>query len=536
MENIGATQSSFSDYLFKNQQNRKILLLAGLAIVVQFSVFKYFYPYASFIHGDSFLYLKSANDNSDINTYMIGYSRFLRFFSVFTNSDTALTAFQYVFFQSSILLLLFTLFYFYNPGKLTRFILLCFMIFNPLLLYMANLVSSDCIFASLSLIWFSLLLWIIHRPSTRIIIWHTLVLFFVFTVRYNALIYPFVAALAFWLSALPIRKKIIGFASGMLLCLLFVGFTTYKYKQLTGYWQYSPFSGWQLANNAMYAYRYVDKADRKPVPLKFRTLDNMIREYYDSTRDLKKHPLEGYMASTFYMWSPGLPLYKYQNLLFKKDTSASSLKKWATMGPYYKDYGLYIIRQYPWKFLRYFAWPNANKYYAPPVEFLQMYNSSKDSVALIAKTWFGYKDRFVKTRTKDLNIWILNFYPILSGIINVAILLGLFSFIFLNGFRQNDIIKKGILLGGIIWLLNAVFTIFASSAALRFQSFPILLSTIFAALLIDWLGKIAHKTQVQPDINISKLPAGPALAMETHNASSEVNTLESQQKSYNIFK
>ncbi|WP_315815276.1 hypothetical protein [Paraflavitalea speifideaquila] len=38
--------------------------------------------------------------------------------------------------------------------------------------------------------------------------------------------------------------------------------------------------------------------------------------------------------------------------------------------------------------------------------------------------------------------------------------------------------------------MNAGFTILASSAALRFQSFPIVLTTVFALLLVDWMAQL----------------------------------------------
>lgn len=488
---------SFKDYLFKTKSNKRILLAATGALVIQFIIFKYLYPFASFIHGDSFSYLDTAHYNYDINTYLVGYSRFLRLFSVFTSSDTALVAFQYLFIQSSALFLLFTIFYFYHPARAVQYILLSFMVLNPLFLHMANLISSDVFFTSLSLTWFALLLWIIHRPTTWLIIWQALALFLCFTVRYNALLYPLITVIAFCLSRLPLLKKIAGIAAGILLCSLFVVNTGSKYKQLTGYWQYSPFSGWQLANNAMYIYRYVDSSERKPVPKRFETLDKMIRSYFDTTKDVKKFPIEEVQAGTFYMWSPGLPLMTYRNELFKKDTIATELKRWASMGPLYKSYGLHIIKQYPWHFLRYFIWPNANKYYAPPVEFLDTYNSGKNDVTPLAKTWFGYKSRIINTRMKDPKVYVLEFYPILSGIINVVMLGTLLCYALLKGFYELTLFRKGVALGGTVWLLNAGFTISASSAALRFQSFPILITTIFSVLLLGWLGKIAMNTDNQ---------------------------------------
>lgn len=483
---------SFKEFLFSSKRSWGILLIALGLMIIQLSVFKYLYPFASYIHGDSFNYLNAAEKNLDINTYPIGYSRFLRLFSVFSSSDTVLVAFQYLSIQISALFLLFTIFYFYTPGKTVQYGLLGFMVLNPLFLHLANLISSDCLFAALSMTWFALLLWIIQRPTRKIIIWHGLVLFIAFTFRYNALIYPVIAVMAFGLSRLSLRKKVVGVALGVLFCGLFVCYTSYKYQQLTGYWQFSPFSGWLMANNAMYAYRYVDSAHRKPVPQKFKALDNMIREFFDSTRDVKKFPSEAAMASTVYMWTPGMSLMQYRNGLFKKanDTTISEQKKWASMGPFYKAYGLYIIKQYPVHFARYFMLPNAVKYYAPPVEFLENYNSGRGTVNERTKTWFGYKSLQVKTRMHNGRAWILDFYPVLSGIINVLMLFGLLYYVILKGWRYTPVFSKTVMMGGGVWLLNALFTIGASSAALRFQSFPVLLTTTFTLLLIDWMVQL----------------------------------------------
>jgi hypothetical protein len=485
--NISTQDVSFKDFLFKYRRNRIILFGATAAIVIQFAIFKYLYPYASYIHGDSFSYIGAAYNNFSISTYPIGYSKFLRLFSVFAMPDYILVAFQYLFIQFSVLFLLFTIFYFYNIGKVVQTVLICFMVFNPLFLHLGNLVSSDGFFLALSCNWFALLLWVVHKPSTKIMIWHGLILLMAFTVRYNAIIYPLIAGVAFGFSKISKQKRLLGFGLGLFLCGLFVGFNMYQYKRLTRHWQFSPFSGWLRANNAMYAYRYVDAKERKPVPIKFKLLDKMITQFFDSTRDTKIFPTEKIMASTFYMWSPAMPLMKYRNSFFKKDTLVTEFKKWAIMGPIYGEYGNYIIKKYPWHFARYFLWPNANKYYAPSVEFLESYNSGKDDVLPLAQKWFGYKTLKVKTRMNDKEVWILNFYPILSGIINVFMFFLLIFYLSLKGWKYNVDFKKGICLGASLWLLNAVFTISVSSAALRFQSFPIILTTIFVASLVDWM-------------------------------------------------
>jgi hypothetical protein len=367
------------------------------------------------------------------------------------------------------------------------------MIFNPLFLHLGNMISSDGLFLAISMIWFALLLWIIYKPSNTIICWHAIVLFAAFTVRYNALIYPFIALAAFWLSKLPLRKKLIGLGLGLLLCGWFVGLSMVQYKKLTGYWQYSPFSGWQLANNAMYAYRKVDSADREPVPLRFRVLDNMNRKLFDRYPNLPVGE-----AGTYFMWAPSLPLVVYKENEFKtKDSSATGFKKWASMGPLYSSYGSCIIQKYPMHYLRYFVLPNSLKYFFPPVEFLENYNGGQTTVLESATKWFGYTNNQVKTKMKNGKVWVLQYYPFLASITNLILLLMLLSYLLLKGWQYNTSFNKSIFLAGFVWITNAGFTIFASPAALRFQAFPALLSVTFSLLLIDWTAQLMQRMKLQ---------------------------------------
>lgn len=497
------SKQPFFQFLFHNRWNRITIYLAALATLTQFVIFKYLYPFANYIHNDSFSYLYAANENLTINFYPIGYSKFLRLVSVFAKPDIVLVSLQYLMIQCSSLFLLFTIFYFYKAGRTTQTILLCYMVFNPLFLHLGNLVSSDGLFLALSMTWFALLLWIIHKPSNKIICWHAIVLFAAFTVRYNALMYPFIALVAFRVSKLSLKKKLTGLGLGLLLCGWFVSLTMFQYKKVTGYWQYSPFSGWQLANNAMYIYRKVDSLDRKPVPWEFQAIDTRIRNFYDT------HPnLQVREAGTAFMWSLKFPLMQYPDSIFTaKDTSFPNFKNWSGMGPFYSWYGLYLIKKYPVHFLRYFVWPNSQKYFAPPIEYLEYYNSGKTTVMEEASKWFGYTNNQVKTRMKIGKAWTLQYYPFLVSITNLIMLLGLLSYILLKGWQYSKSFNKSILLAGFAWTANAGFTIFAASAALRFQAFPTLLSAIFSLLLIDWMAQLMRSIQSQqpqPDSEYSQ--------------------------------
>ncbi|HEX9512835.1 MAG TPA: NAD(P)/FAD-dependent oxidoreductase [Puia sp.] len=486
-----AKQNALKDYLLNHRLNRTFLWIAGIAIIVQFVIFKILYPYAGFINGDSYVYLESAYMNYDINTYPVGYSKFLRLFSVFSRSDTALVAFQYLIIQCSALYFIFTLFYFYKPGKLTKWLLLLFVVFNPVFLYLSNYVSSDALFLALSLLWFTQLLWIIQRSTTRLILLQAVLLLVAFTVRHNALYYPLIATLAFLLSRQPVWRKVAGIAASILVVASFILYTSNRYQEYVGIRQFTPFTGWQMANNALYAYRYVDSQHVKKPPARFRQLDKMVRTYFDTARDVKKHPEEMLVASTVYMWDSRSPLQKYMNSRFKKDSMAGTEKRWASMAPLYADYGVYLIRQYPLQFAEHYLWPNALKYYTPPGEFLETYNAGSDSVQQIAQAWFGYKSNKVKSAFKDFNVSVLDFFPILAGIMNVVFLSSFLCFIILKGFRGNPVLSGTLLLAAGLWITNFGFSVFAAPIALRYQVFPILIFSSFALLLIDYIYKAA---------------------------------------------
>ncbi|HVU95510.1 MAG TPA: NAD(P)/FAD-dependent oxidoreductase [Puia sp.] len=497
---VPGQREGFKDYLFKDRRNKPFLWTAGIAIILQFAIFKHFYPLAGFISGDSYVYLETAYGNFDINTYPTGYSKFLRIFSVFSNSDFALVAFQYLMFQASSLFFLFTCFYFYRPGRMVRWLLFVFVVFNPVFLYLGNYVLSDALFIPLSISWFTLLLWILHRPTTRLLIVQAIILFLAFTVRYNALFYPLVGAIALLLSRQRIWIKLAAISGSFLLIGSFVLFISSRYKEFVGIWEFTPFSGWQIANNAMYAYRYVDHDKLVIPPPHFRELDRMVRTYFDSTRDTKKHPESMLVASTVYMWDPSSPLQKYMDLQFKTDSIAKPLKRWATVAPLYAEYGKWLVRTYPLEYAAHYLLPNALKYYTPPVEFLETYNMGIDSVAGIAQMWFHWKSPKVKTLMKDFNVSTLNWFPIVIGVLNVLFLLSTLFYGILNGIKNDNRLGQILWLTIGLWIVNFGFSVYASPIALRFQLFPVLIYITVACLLLESIWKAAFSSAINTSV------------------------------------
>jgi hypothetical protein len=409
-------------FIFSTRKNKIYLALAAIAIITQFSIFKHFYPFPNFIHGGSFGYLRAAY-YEPVSLHPIGYSKFLRLFSVFSTSDKILTAFQYLLIQVSALGFIFSILCLYRPGPIIDGLLMTAMVINPIFLHLANLIAAEVIFVALSFIWFTLLLWILHRPAPNLIIWHAIVLFLTFTVRYNALYYPAISIVAFTLSRQQLYYKLSGIAAGLLLIGGFIFFTSQEYAVFIGKKVFSPFSGWQLANNALYVYRHIDSAKRKPAPKKFQGIDRIVRTYFDTSRNISTHPMEMLEASTPYMWTPASPLQSYMMKKYRhdesiKDSSVRRYKRWASAGPLLGEYGCWLIRQYPKEYIHHYLWPNTIEYYTPPLEFLTVYNMGFDTIGHIAQTWFGLKSNKVLTKFRNPTATSLAFYPIFSALVN----------------------------------------------------------------------------------------------------------------------
>jgi protoporphyrinogen oxidase len=481
--------TAFYAYVWKNRRNRIYCMLALLVYLLQFVFFKVQFPFANYMP-DSYFYLEAAASNSDVNMWPVAYSKFLRLVSAFTHSDTILVGLQYFFMQMAGLLFLFTLAYFLRPGRVVRNSLYIFFLLNPIALYVANYICADALFIGCSLLWFTSLTWIIFRPQPWMGAVHALLLLGCFTLRYNAIYYPLISALAFFLSPQPWLNRLI--AIGLAATLLFgsISYTSNKMKEVTGHLQFSAFGGWQLANNALYMYEHIPASKRQPPPARFNNLETMVRQHIDSLKKVKLAHDDSTYAS-FYLWSASGPLIQYMKRQYKKDSITPYFKRWASQGPLFFGYGRYLIANYPESFVTNFILPNAIKFAVPPSEFLNTYNLGGDSVLMAAKDWFQYRSLKVRNRnTKNAILSFADWYSVFTALINLLLLIhiiGILLFKVLN--KQPQLVVKWIFIVLSLWALNAAFSIAASSIVLRYQIFPILVGCCVALVSGEWIYK-----------------------------------------------
>ncbi|TWW00645.1 hypothetical protein [Chitinophaga pinensis] len=189
--------SDFFRGIWYNRENRWLLISSIILSVVLIIIILQLYPYPNFLP-DSYSYIDAAFNNVNINMWPVGYSKFLRFISVFNRSSTGLVIVQYALLQFSILFFLFSISYLLNPGKWLMRVLFALIVLNPLWLYIANFVSSDALFATCSLLWLTTLFWLIYQPDTRMFVAHALILAFVFLCAIMPCIIPLSA---YWSSS-----------------------------------------------------------------------------------------------------------------------------------------------------------------------------------------------------------------------------------------------------------------------------------------------------------------------------------------------
>jgi hypothetical protein len=473
----------FKQWLLQDKENKQLFWLSLVVMVVSFTWLKIAYPYPNFMPPDSYNYLEAAYRNDFINIWPIGYSRFLRLVSSFSNSHMVLVVLQYLLLMASVLYFYFSLRYLLSPGKWLFRIMLTVGIVNPLLPHIANFVSSDCLFTTLSLVWFTQLLRILYQPTLRLLLVHAIILLLAFMFRFTAIWYPFMSIAIIALGPMPRNTKLLGISSIAFLLLLFIGSSKYEYQVKTGTTQYAAFGGWQMAANALYGYAYATPADPATVPNKFRELHTLVNHHMDSIRRLARRPDQE--IGVYYFWDFKSPLIIYMNKQWQKTPNRPYFKKWASMAPLYADYGRYLVARHPGPFIQHYVWPNLVRYYMPPAYFMEYYNMLNTTADPIASTWFDWTNNQLPVRTKDRQIHIIGIFPSLLAVLNPLFLLSSLVFIFSTSFGNCSLFCKRIIAFMFtIWIFNASFSVLSAPIELRYQLFPVVITLSFSMFLI----------------------------------------------------
>lgn len=481
-------RASFIRHFWDNRFYRLLLIAWGIGGIVLFVIFKQLYPFADFF-GDSYSYIFAAEQNLNVSMWPIGYSKFLRLFHFMTDSDTALVAFQYLFLQIAALYFFLSITYFMGLSKPLQLVLAIFLFYNPLFLYISNYINSDPIFLAISLVWFTHLLWIINRPKPTQLITQALLLVVAFSIRNNAYYYPLISILGYGLSKHLLWRKAIGSTLGLVFIMLFVLFSRHEAGKLTGTKQFSLFTGWQLANNALYMYKHVTVIPTLLPSPETRELDSLSKIFFSKTSPNFDNALKSYTGN-YFIREPFAPLKRYFSHHFNTQDEYNLIVSWGKANPIFAEFGKSVIKQDPLAYMHHFALLNSVNYFFPPLEKLAEYNLGTNNVEPIAQDWFNYTSTEVTAASYSIQEWVLLPYQVL--------------FMFLNLFSIGGIVwlvidKKRpplawaetriIILMGSLLLINFFFSVFVTINVLRYQLFPICICLVMASFLYKRMEK-----------------------------------------------
>jgi hypothetical protein len=471
-------------YIWSVKGNRVLLLIATAGMIIQFTIFKLLYPFPDFF-SDSYSYLFAAYAHLDVSIWPIGYSKFLYLFHKLTYSATALTAFQYFFLEIGCLYFFFSFLYLFKPKKINRTLLFIFLFFNPLFLYISNYINSDPLFAALSLFWFTQLLWIIYHPRIYQLFIHAILLFLCFTVRNNAYYYPIISLIAFCLSRQDWKLKLAGSLLPFAFILPFIIFTRNAAYKMTGSHQFSLFTGWQLANNALYMRGHIE-VDSSELPNEAtRVLDRISTKYFAHRAPEFDDYLSAYVAN-FFIREPNAPLKTYYDKYYQAKNEYESVVYWGRASVTFSEYGSTLIKEHPIEFIQYYLFRNTRNYLIPPLEKLEIYNLGMPEVYPIARYWFHFKSKSVTAISEEGQGILLGAYPFFFLFINLIFFgYGILALINMKNFTYPSFRNHVLLLGGSFWLINAAFSIFATVNVFRYQFFPMILYLAFSFVLIE---------------------------------------------------
>jgi hypothetical protein len=469
------------------RDNKGYIWSAFALTIVSLTGFKLIYPYPNMVL-DSYYYVLAAISKADVNAWAIGYSWFIRFVGMFSHSPLLFVIVQYGLLQTALLVFWLTFTRCITLSKPAKRILFILLLANPIFLYTANFVMADSLFISLSLLWISLLISMVFRPKVYLLWVHAFLILLVFSVRYNALYYPFVAAVVFFLSGYSLRQKIFGIVLQLVVLGAFIGYTSFRVGQLSGQAQFSPFGNWKTANDALYMYGHVYENSRDTVPAKFAQLDRSVRQGFQLDKkidDLLDYTSPFYGSIYMFYYSSGL--VRYKNLLYGEDTEFVNFRKMAQVGPLYGQYGAYLIRKYPVAFLHYFVAPNACRYVLPPLEAYGSFPPfflRPDYLGQAAVSWFGVKTITPSASAIRLRGYLLAPYQTLAAFVHLLFLVNLIGFGVMKGFRSLPRAEwLALLVLGAFWIFDLGFSLTAAATVMRYELLPL----IIECSIVIWL-------------------------------------------------
>jgi hypothetical protein len=311
-------------------------------------------------------------------------------------------------------------------------------------------------------------------------------LFLAFTVRYYAAFYPLISLpiLLFSKTKLWVKAGALGLL--LALTLSFVLYTENLYKQLIGRREFSPFSGWQLASNALIMYRHISDRNHDIPPPELQPLHMLV------IRTLKSFPPPEIIPDRdlhfFFAWKRGSPLVTYSGAFYGIDPTTEDLRKWAAVGKLYHEYGTFLIEKHPVAFMRFYVGQGIDWFINPKRELVNEYPEGGLWVTDRTKQWLNYKSNWLACTTSDL--LSIAYFPAILTLLNVLFIISVIGYFYCNCHRiTGSILNSTVILALIYWLANFFFIIISAPFLLRYGLSTMVFNIVLIPLILGRIFK-----------------------------------------------
>lgn len=455
-------KGSFGDFIFCEHRMLTWCIIAFL--ILHFIFLKILYPH-TLVVGDGHHYIRVANNNLEISGWPIGYPKFLTGLHWLVRGDWIVGTVQYVLMEGVVIYFYFTIRYLLRPGKwVSIFMLICLLV-NPFILFISNYVLSDGLFATLTVLWFTLTLWYIYKPGIIYAYMLVIVMILAYSIRYYAMFYPLIAFPIILFSKTRWWVKISSIALACLLLLVFRWYTENLFERAIGRREFSPLSGWRLAGNALIMYRHIQNRDADIAPPELQQLHQIV------LHELAVMPppevIPDKLLVNYFTFQPSSPLSKYVGVFFGDYITTEEIHKWCSVGKIFGQYGAWLIKRHPAEYIQYYVGQGLDWYINPKVDITNEF--PRPGLPLLAETrnWFGTKSVWWAFNSK--NLYSVTYFPAITTVLNLLFILGVVGFFYCKCYKTaGSVVNKVIIVAAAYWLLAFLFIIFTTPNLLRY--------------------------------------------------------------------
>ncbi len=492
-EAFSTNEKTFFHFIL-SKENRIWFILSCLVGIVYFFISNKLFPFPN-LYPDSYTYIECANKNILVNFRPVEYSKFIIFFKQFSATHTALIIAQYAFFLISNLFLFLTLLYTLKMSKLAKYALFTFLFINPVYILTSNAVLSDPFFSSIAVIWVTVLIWLLLKPHLLLFVLQLIATLFLFKLRYHGIIFPVLFTITCFFIPYNNWLKTLFVAINVVALFFIVKETTDINEDQTYTRTFSAFSGWQMANNALYVLQNkevsidttaFDKLDNN----RFKDFAVYLKTYLDTV----KNPIASKLVNGAYIWNEASPLKKYLLVYLRKhekeffvdaNNQISYFEIWQLMGPIYSKVGQEVIMQHPAIYFKNFIKPNIAAYFNSDLEAYQEYCTNKDTIQSSVTDYYHYSNIKIEKKSKETYKTLIAPFPRLFLFSNILFYISLIVYLVVFWKKWNPVFIKILALFILLYLINLGFISLLAPTVFRYHIFIFTLLFPISLYMID---------------------------------------------------